>query len=87
MLETNYTLSLGHLFKIAIELKRYLGHKLKSHKTQNLSITTTNKQACSLVPEVGTIVVAKDNHMKIIQVQIGKNIYNRRCVTRWRFWS
>jgi len=73
MLETSYTLNLGQLLKIAPKLKRYLWQKLKLEKTQNLSRATTDKQVGSLVLEVGTTVVAIDNHMAIIQVQIGKN--------------
>jgi hypothetical protein len=34
---------------------------------------TTNKQVSSLIPEVGIIVVTINNHMTVIQVQIGKN--------------
>jgi hypothetical protein len=71
MLETGYTLNLGQLFKIALELKRYLWQKLKPKKTQSLNITTTKKQISSLVPEVGTTIVAINNHMAVIQVQIG----------------
>jgi hypothetical protein len=41
MLETSYTLNLGQLFKITLELKRYLWQKLKLEKTQNLSRATT----------------------------------------------
>jgi hypothetical protein len=33
MLETNYTLNLGQLLKIAPELKKYLWQKLKPEKT------------------------------------------------------
>jgi hypothetical protein len=61
------------LLKIALELKRYLWQKLKPRNTQNLSRTTTKKQVGSSVLGVGTIVVAIDNHMVVIQVQIGKN--------------
>jgi hypothetical protein len=43
MLETNYSLNLGQLPKIAPELKRYLWKKLKQKKTQNLSKTTIEK--------------------------------------------
>jgi hypothetical protein len=46
---------------------------LKLEKTQNVSKVTIKKQVDSIIPEVGTIVVAIDNHMAIIQVQIGKN--------------
>jgi hypothetical protein len=58
MLETNYTLNLGQLFQIALELKIYLWQKLK------LDI---NKQLGSSIPKVGTIVVAINNHMVVIQ--------------------
>ncbi len=34
---------------------------------------TTNKQVSSLIPEVGIIVEKINNHMAVIQVQIGKN--------------
>ncbi len=61
------------MLKIAHDLKRYLWQKLKPNKTQNLSRTTIEKQVSSIVPEVGTIVVAINNHMVVIQVQIGKN--------------
>ncbi len=73
MLETSYTLNVGQLLKITLELKRYFWPKLKLEKTQNVSKVTTKKQVDSIVQEVGTTVVAIDNHMVIIQVQIGKN--------------
>ncbi len=85
MLKTSYILSLGQLLKIAHELKIYLWQKLKLEKTQNVSRTTTKKQVGSLVPKIGTTIVTIDNHMTIIQVQIGKNT-NRGCVARWRFF-
>jgi hypothetical protein len=44
MLEKNYTLSLGHLLKIAPKLKRYLWQKLKLKKTHNLNRVTIDKQ-------------------------------------------
>jgi hypothetical protein len=61
------------LFKIAPKSKRYLWHKLKLNKIHNLSRTTTKKQVVYSIPEVGTTIVAIDNHMAIIQVQIVKN--------------
>jgi hypothetical protein len=73
MLEINYILDLGQLLRIALKLKKYLWQKLKPEKTQNLNRITTDKQVGSLVPKLRTIVVAIDNHMAIIQVQIGKN--------------
>jgi hypothetical protein len=41
MLEISYTMSLGQLFKIAVELKRYIWQKLKLNKTHNVNKTTT----------------------------------------------
>ncbi len=73
MLETSYTLNLGQLFKIALELKRYLWQKLKPEKIQNVSITTTDKQVCFSILEVGTTIVVINNYMIVIQVQVGKN--------------
>jgi hypothetical protein len=52
MLETNYNLNLGPLFKIAHELKIYLWQKLKLEKNHNLNKATINKQVGFLVPEV-----------------------------------
>jgi hypothetical protein len=72
MLETSYTLSLGQLLKIAHELKRYLWQKLKLKKTQNVNKITLKKQVGSLIPEVRTIAII-NNHMVVIQIQIGKN--------------
>ncbi len=74
MLESSYTLNLRQLLKIAPELKKYIYQKLKPKKTQNVSRVTIEKQVSSLVLEVGTIIVTINNHMAIIQVQIGKNI-------------
>jgi hypothetical protein len=54
------------LLKITHELKRYLWKKLKLEKTQNVSKVTTDKQVGSLVPKVGTVAVAIDNHMVVI---------------------
>ncbi len=73
MLETNYTLNLGQFLKIAPKLKRYMWQNLKPKKTQNVNRTTTKKQVGSLALEVGTTIVAINNHMTIIQVQSGKN--------------
>ncbi len=73
MLETSYTLNLGQLFKIALEVKRYMWQKLKQEKIQNVNRATTNKQVGFLIPEVGIAVVAIDNHMAVIHIQIAKN--------------
>jgi hypothetical protein len=42
--------------------------KLKLEKTPNVSKATTKKQAGFSILEVGTTIVAIDNHMVIIQV-------------------
>ncbi len=68
MLKTSYILSLGQLLELTLELKRYFWQKLKLEKTQNLSRTTTKKQVGSLVPKVGIVVIAINNHMAVIQV-------------------
>ncbi len=68
MLETSYTLNLRQLLKIALKLKRYFWQKLKLEKSQNVSKATTEKQVGYLIPKVGTVIVALDNHMAIIQV-------------------
>ncbi len=68
MLETSYTLKSKQLLKIAPELK------LKPKKTQNVSKATTKKQVCYSIPKVRTTIVTIDNHMVVIQVQIGNNI-------------
>jgi hypothetical protein len=68
MLKTSYILSLGQLLKTTPKPKRYLWQKLKLKKTQNVSRITTKKQLGSLVPEIGTTIVAIDNHMTIIQI-------------------
>jgi hypothetical protein len=54
------------LHKIALELKKYLWHKLKPEKTQNVSKVTTYKQVGSLVPEVGIVAIIIDNYMVVI---------------------
>ncbi len=61
-------MNLGQLFKIAPKLKRYLWQKLKLEKTQNVSRATTEKQVGSSLLEVGTTIVAIDNHMAVIRV-------------------
>jgi hypothetical protein len=48
MLETSYTLTLGQLLKITLELKIYLWRKLKVEKFQNVCKTTIEKQVGSL---------------------------------------
>ncbi len=78
MLEISYILSLGQLLKIAPELKRYLWQKLKLEKTQNVSRTTTNKQVGFSVLEIGTTIVAINNHIQLFKYRLGK-IQQRMC--------
>ncbi len=68
MLETSYTLNLGQLLKIVRKLKKDLWQKLKLKKTQNVNIATTYKKVDSSILEVGTTIVAIDNHVVVIQV-------------------
>ncbi len=46
---------------------------MKLKKTQNVNKVTIDKQVGSSVPKVGVAIVAIENHMAIIQVQIGKD--------------
>jgi hypothetical protein len=73
MLEMSYILNLGQLLKIAHKLKIHFWQKLKLEKIHNLRGTTIEKQVGSSIPKVRTAVVTIDNHMAVIQVQIGKN--------------
>ncbi len=84
MLETNYTLNLGQLLKMALELKKYLCQKLKLD-TQIVAKIVIEKIVPSKVPEVTTTIVAIDNHMAIIQIQIEKNIVED-VFARWKVW-
>jgi hypothetical protein len=68
MLETSYTLNLKQLLKITLKLKRYFWQKLKLEKSQNVSKATTEKQVGYLIPKVGIVIVALDNHMAVIQI-------------------
>jgi hypothetical protein len=68
MLEISYTLNLGQLFKIALELKRYLWQKVKPEKIRNVNIATINKQVCFSILKVGTTIVVINNCMIVIQV-------------------
>jgi hypothetical protein len=49
-----------------------------------LNKATIDKQVSSSIPKVGTTVVAIDNHMAIIQIQIKKE-NKKGCVARWKF--
>jgi hypothetical protein len=66
-------LSLGQLLKITLKLKKYFWQKVKLKKTHNVNKATAKKQVGFSIPEVGTTTIVIDNHMVMIQVQIGKN--------------
>jgi hypothetical protein len=76
MLETSYTLNLGQLFKIAPNFKKYVWPRLKLDKPWEPTKPTTDKTPTFVVLNISTRLVAIDNHMIVIQVQIGKNIIN-----------
>jgi hypothetical protein len=44
MFKKNHTLNLGQLLKIPPKVKKYLWHKLKPEKIENVSKATTDKQ-------------------------------------------
>ncbi len=60
MLETSYTLNLRQLLKMALELKRYLWKKMKLDQP-------------FVILEVAIVIITTNNHIVIIQIQIGKN--------------
>ncbi len=77
MLETTYTLKLGHLLKITPDLKKYMWHKLKLGNTNITTKMISKPIVATLIEthyEINTIVIVIDNQMAIIQVQIKKNI-------------
>ncbi len=61
------------MLKIAPKFKMYVWQKLKLEKFQNLNKATTDKQVSSLIPKVGSTSIVIDNHMAVIQIQIGNN--------------
>ncbi len=48
--------------------------EIETKKIQNVSKTITKKQVGFSIPKVGIVVVVINNHMVVIQIQIGKNI-------------
>ncbi len=74
MLETSYTLNLGQLVKIAPNFKKYVWPRLKPDKPWEPTKPTTDKTPTFVVLNISTRLVAIDNHMIVIQVQIGKKI-------------
>jgi hypothetical protein len=77
MLETTYTLKLGQLLKIGLDLKEYMWQKLKLEKP-NIAIKQILKPSVPTVfethSELYTSIIKVNNHMAIIQVQVGKNL-------------
>jgi hypothetical protein len=47
--------------------------KVKTKENSKFDQNNHRKKVSSSVPKVGTAVVAIDNHMAIIQINIGKN--------------
>jgi hypothetical protein len=74
MLETNYTLNLEQLFKITPNLKKNLWQKIKSNKPHTYTRSMTNKTTPFVVLDISTTTITMNNHMAIIQIQIGRNI-------------
>jgi len=68
MLETNYTLNLGQLIKITIDLKKYLWQKMKTNKPDMNTKAVNEKAITFVVLDISTTIVAIYNHMAIIQV-------------------
>ncbi len=73
MLETSYTLIIGQLIKIVPNLKKYMWQKLNVNKPQINSRSINEKATTYVVPNIGTTTIVIENHMVVIQVQIGKN--------------
>ncbi len=61
------------MIKITLDLKKYLWQKLKVNKPQNTTMSVNEKTITYVVLDISIIIVVIDNHMVIIQVQIGKN--------------
>jgi hypothetical protein len=47
---------------------------MKTNKPHMNTMTISEKTTTSIVPNINTIVVAIDNHMAVIQMQIGRNM-------------
>ncbi len=77
MFKTTSVLSLGQLLKIKTNFKKYIQQKMKLKKLHvnvkpihnNFIITTPTHTL-----KVRTIAMTIDNHMVVIQVQVGKRI-------------
>jgi hypothetical protein len=74
MLETNYALNLEQLFKITLNLKKNLLQKIKSNKPHTYTRSMRNKTIPSIVLDISTTTITMNNHLAIIQIQIGINI-------------
>jgi hypothetical protein len=62
------------LIKITSDLEKYLWKKMKNNKPQMNTRAVNEKATTFVVLDINTIVVAIDDHMVVIQVQIDKNI-------------
>ncbi len=74
MLETSYTLNLGQLTKITPNLKKYLWQKLKANKPYINTRPMNEKATSYVVPNINITTIFIDNHMDVIQLQIGENM-------------
>jgi hypothetical protein len=77
MLEIIYTLRLGQLLKITPNLKRYMWQKLKPKKP-NINAKHISKPSVAILVKTHSKLditsIEVDNHMVVIQVQVGKSI-------------
>jgi len=76
MRETTYTLRLGQLLKVALNLNKYMWHKLQLEKP-NIDTKVILKLSVAIMIEkhskINTVAIKVNNQMVIIQVQVGKN--------------
>lgn len=73
MLKISYTLNLKQLIKIVPNQKKYMWQKLKVDKPQINIRTIILKATTSIILDINTITIIINNHMAIVQVQIGIN--------------
>jgi hypothetical protein len=77
MLETTYTLRLGQLLKITLDLKKYMWLKLKQKKSNIATKVTSEPSVATMIKThcaIDIVVIEINNEMVVIQVQVGKNI-------------
>ncbi len=76
MFKTTYVLSLGQLLKIITNFKKYIQQKMKLKKL-HVNVKPIHNSLIIITPKltlkIKTIATTIDNHMIVIQVQVGKN--------------